>query len=74
MALFLKLWHGPLASLRVDGRVKALGGDGLAVWQLERLVDDAHEPPAFTALPLTPQRARCRFLARTPTPPLNPTK
>jgi hypothetical protein len=63
--------------LRVDGRVKAVGGDGLEVWQLERLVDDAHEPPNFNALAVTPQRARSdgpgrNRVARTSTP-TNPT-
>jgi len=54
----MKLWNGPLTSLLVDGRVKAMGGDGLENWQLERLIDDAHEAPMFNALALTPQRGR----------------
>lgn len=58
VSLFMKLWNGPLTSLLVDGRVKAVGGDGLENWQLERLIDDAHEAPMFNALALTTQRGR----------------
>jgi len=56
--LFLKAWNGPIASLKADGLVKDVGVDGLTVWQLERIIDDAHESPAFNALSMSPQHAR----------------
>jgi hypothetical protein len=56
--VFLKCWNGPVAALVADGVVKAIGVDGLTVWQLERIIDDAHDSPAFNCLSMSPQHAR----------------
>jgi|MDSY01.1.fsa_nt_gb diketogulonate reductase-like aldo/keto reductase len=50
--------NGPLVALRNDGFVKAIGGDELQPWHIERVVDDTHENPAFNMLAVSPRHAR----------------
>ena len=56
--IMLDTLTGPLAALKNDGFVKAVGGDNLQPWHIERIVDETHENPAFNMLPVSPRHAR----------------
>lgn len=52
---FERSWKGPLAELASAGVVRQLGGDGLKVWQIERLLERTQEPRLdFNLLSVSP--------------------
>lgn len=64
---FLASWCGPLASLAKQGKVQQLGGDGLTVWQIERVLEATAEPRiAFNLIPLTPCHSKVPPCPATP--------